>query len=231
VGAAAPKNIGSFDFFRGVLARRLARLHLGGNFAMHRVILGAGVVIMEGLTNLARACRAGRVEVRGPPSTRIAGTEGAPRRDSSRRYMDRSRRVLLRTERLTRSFGKPDRGERGEPPRYGRASLRLDHRAQRGGQDHLLPIGLRARWSRPPGAVLFQEERHQPGCRSIGLCRLGIAKVLPDHQHLPRTCRCSRKRAGSRLQGYARLVSTILVARRPGIAGLPASARPRSSPP
>ena len=48
------------------------------DFAMHRVILGAGVVIMEGLTNLAALPRR-RVEF-AAPFYKIAGTEGAPAR-------------------------------------------------------------------------------------------------------------------------------------------------------
>src|SRR5439155_1250301 len=45
---------------------------------MHRVILGAGVVIMEGLTNLGALPRR-RVEF-AAPFYKIAGTEGAPAR-------------------------------------------------------------------------------------------------------------------------------------------------------
>ena len=48
------------------------------DFAMHRVILGAGVVIMEGLTNLGALPRR-RVEF-AAPFYKIAGTEGAPAR-------------------------------------------------------------------------------------------------------------------------------------------------------
>ena len=45
---------------------------------MHRVILGAGVVIMEGITNL-RSLPGRRVEF-AAPFYKIAGTEGAPAR-------------------------------------------------------------------------------------------------------------------------------------------------------
>src|SRR5437016_6134840 len=48
------------------------------DFPMHRVILGAGVVIMEGLTNLAALPRR-RVDF-AAPFYKIAGTEGAPAR-------------------------------------------------------------------------------------------------------------------------------------------------------
>src|SRR6267143_827903 len=70
-----PKNIG-FDFFE----EYCARLPDFGSedFAMHRVILGAGVVIMEGLTNLGALPRR-RVDF-AAPFYKIAGTEGAPAR-------------------------------------------------------------------------------------------------------------------------------------------------------
>jgi kynurenine formamidase len=45
---------------------------------MHRVILGAGIAIMEGLTNLG-ALPATRVEFEAP-FYKIAGTEGTPAR-------------------------------------------------------------------------------------------------------------------------------------------------------
>ncbi len=48
------------------------------DFPMHRVILGAGVVIMEGLTNLG-ALPKRRVDF-AAPFYKIAGTEGAPAR-------------------------------------------------------------------------------------------------------------------------------------------------------
>jgi kynurenine formamidase len=69
------KNIG-FDFFE----EYCARLPDFGSedFAMHRVILGAGVVIMEGLTNLGALPRR-RVDF-AAPFYKIAGTEGAPAR-------------------------------------------------------------------------------------------------------------------------------------------------------
>jgi len=47
---------------------------------MHRVILGAGVVIMEGLTNLSALPRR-RVDF-AAPFYKIAGTEGALRASS-----------------------------------------------------------------------------------------------------------------------------------------------------
>src|SRR5713101_1542598 len=70
-----PKNIG-FDFFEEYCAR-LADF-TSEDFAMHRVILGAGVVIMEGLTNLGALPRR-RVDF-AAPFYKIAGTEGAPAR-------------------------------------------------------------------------------------------------------------------------------------------------------
>src|SRR5207244_4280434 len=70
-----PKNIG-FDFFEEYCARLPD--FTSEDFAMHRVILGAGVVIMEGLTNLAALPRR-RVEF-AAPFYKIAGTEGAPAR-------------------------------------------------------------------------------------------------------------------------------------------------------
>src|SRR5215475_8355939 len=74
VGKGA-KNIG-FDFFEEYCAR-LSDFS-SEDFPMHRVILGAGVVIMEGLTNLAALPRR-RVEF-AAPFYKIAGTEGAPAR-------------------------------------------------------------------------------------------------------------------------------------------------------
>src|SRR5262249_59372669 len=68
-----PKNIG-FDFFEEYCARLPD--FTSEDFAMHRVILGAGVVIMEGLTNLvplaqrrvgfARACHQFAGDAGGP---------------------------------------------------------------------------------------------------------------------------------------------------------------------
>ena len=49
---------------------------------MHRVILGAGVVAMEGLTNLGALPQRG-VEFYAP-FYKIAGTEGAPARSLAR---------------------------------------------------------------------------------------------------------------------------------------------------
>ena len=73
--AKGPKCIG-FDFFE----EYCARLPDFGSedFPMHRVILGAGVVIMEGLTNLGALPRR-RVPFYAP-FYRIEGTEGAPAR-------------------------------------------------------------------------------------------------------------------------------------------------------
>jgi len=70
-----PKNIG-FDFFEEYCARLPE--FTSEDFAMHRVILGAGVVIMEGLTNLGALPRR-RVDF-AAPFYKIAGTEGAPAR-------------------------------------------------------------------------------------------------------------------------------------------------------
>ncbi|MGH7416080.1 MAG: cyclase family protein, partial [Candidatus Rokuibacteriota bacterium] len=70
-----PKNIG-FDFFEEYCARLPE--FTSEDFAMHRVILGAGVVIMEGLTILGALPRR-RVEF-SAPFYKIAGTEGAPAR-------------------------------------------------------------------------------------------------------------------------------------------------------
>ena len=73
--AKGPKNIG-FDFFEEYCARLPD--FSSEDFPMHRVILGAGVVIMEGLTNLG-ALPARRVDF-AAPFYKIAGTEGAPAR-------------------------------------------------------------------------------------------------------------------------------------------------------
>jgi kynurenine formamidase len=73
--ARGPKNIG-FDFFEEYCARLPD--FSSEDFPMHRVILGAGVVIMEGLTNLG-ALPASRVDF-AAPFYKIAGTEGAPAR-------------------------------------------------------------------------------------------------------------------------------------------------------
>ena len=70
-----PKNIG-FDFFEEYCARLPD--FSSEDFPMHRVILGAGVVIMEGLTNLGALPRR-RVDF-AAPFYKIAGTEGAPAR-------------------------------------------------------------------------------------------------------------------------------------------------------
>jgi kynurenine formamidase len=73
--AKGPKNIG-FDFFEEYCARLPD--FSSEDFPMHRVILGAGIVIMEGLTNLG-ALPSRRVEFEAP-FYKIAGTEGAPAR-------------------------------------------------------------------------------------------------------------------------------------------------------
>src|SRR5438128_1397824 len=71
----APNNIG-FDFFEEYCARLPD--FSSEDYPMHRVILGAGVVIMEGLTNLGALPRR-RVDF-AAPFYKIAGTEGAPAR-------------------------------------------------------------------------------------------------------------------------------------------------------
>ena len=71
--AKGAKNIG-FDFFEEYCARLPD--FSSEDFPMHRVILGAGVVIMEGLTNLGALPRR-RVDF-AAPFYKIAGTEGAP---------------------------------------------------------------------------------------------------------------------------------------------------------
>ena len=73
--ARGVKNIG-FDFFEEYCARLPD--FSSEDFPMHRVILGAGVVIMEGLTNLGALPRR-RVDF-AAPFYKIAGTEGAPAR-------------------------------------------------------------------------------------------------------------------------------------------------------
>jgi arylformamidase len=73
--AKGPKAIG-FDFFEEYCARLPD--FSSEDFPMHRVILGAGVVIMEGLTNLGALPRR-RVDF-AAPFYKIAGTEGAPAR-------------------------------------------------------------------------------------------------------------------------------------------------------
>src|SRR5262249_57140908 len=73
--AKDPKSIG-FDFFEEYCARLPD--FTSEDFPMHRVILGAGIVIMEGITNLASLPR-GRVAFFAP-FYKIEGTEGAPAR-------------------------------------------------------------------------------------------------------------------------------------------------------
>ncbi len=73
--AKEPKSIG-FDFFEEYCARLPD--FTSEDFPMHRVILGAGIVIMEGLTNLS-ALPKRRVQF-AAPFFKIAGTEGAPAR-------------------------------------------------------------------------------------------------------------------------------------------------------
>lgn len=73
--AKGPKSIG-FDFFEEYCARMTD--FTSEDFTMHRVILGAGIVILEGLTNLGALPRS-----RFPfyaPFYKIAGAEGAPAR-------------------------------------------------------------------------------------------------------------------------------------------------------
>jgi len=73
--AKGPKSIG-FDFFEEYCAR--LRDFTSEDFPMHRVILGAGIVIMEGITNLGALPRQ-RVPFYAP-FYKIEGTEGAPAR-------------------------------------------------------------------------------------------------------------------------------------------------------
>ena len=73
--AKGPKSIG-FDFFEEYCARLPD--FTSEDFPMHRVILGAGIVIMEGITNLGALPRQ-RVPFYAP-FYKIEGTEGAPAR-------------------------------------------------------------------------------------------------------------------------------------------------------
>jgi len=73
--AKDPKSIG-FDFFEEYCARLPD--FTSEDFPMHRVILGAGIVIMEGITNLKELPRS-RVPFYAP-FYKIEGTEGAPAR-------------------------------------------------------------------------------------------------------------------------------------------------------
>ena len=73
--AKGPKSIG-FDFFEEYCAGLPD--FTSEDFPMHRVILGAGIVIMEGLTNLGALPRR-RVPFYAP-FYKIEGTEGAPAR-------------------------------------------------------------------------------------------------------------------------------------------------------
>jgi arylformamidase len=73
--AKDPKSIG-FDFFEEYCARLPD--FTSEDFPMHRVILGAGIVIMEGITNLG-ALPPQRVPFYAP-FYKIEGTEGAPAR-------------------------------------------------------------------------------------------------------------------------------------------------------
>jgi arylformamidase len=73
--AKDPKSIG-FDFFEEYCARLPD--FTSEDFPMHRVILGAGIVIMEGITNLGALPRQ-RVSFYAP-FYKIEGTEGAPAR-------------------------------------------------------------------------------------------------------------------------------------------------------
>ena len=73
--AKGPKSIG-FDFFEEYCARLPD--FSSEDFPMHRVILGAGIVIMEGITNLGALPR-GRVPFYAA-FYKIEGTEGAPAR-------------------------------------------------------------------------------------------------------------------------------------------------------
>jgi arylformamidase len=73
--AKDPKSIG-FDFFEEYCARLPD--FTSEDFPMHRVILGAGIVIMEGITKLGSLPRQ-RVPFYAP-FYKIEGTEGAPAR-------------------------------------------------------------------------------------------------------------------------------------------------------
>jgi arylformamidase len=73
--AKGPKSIG-FDFFEEYCARLPD--FTSEDFPMHRVILGAAIVIMEGITNLGALPRR-RVPFYAP-FYKIEGTEGAPAR-------------------------------------------------------------------------------------------------------------------------------------------------------
>ncbi len=73
--AKGPKSIG-FDFFEEYCARLPD--FTSEDFPMHRVILGAGIVIMEGITNLGALPRR-RIPFYAP-FYKIEGTEGAPAR-------------------------------------------------------------------------------------------------------------------------------------------------------
>jgi arylformamidase len=73
--AKGPKSIG-FDFFEEYCARLPD--FTSEDFPMHRVILGAGIVIMEGITNLGALPR--RRVAFYAPFYKIEGTEGAPAR-------------------------------------------------------------------------------------------------------------------------------------------------------
>ncbi len=74
--AKGPKSVG-FDFFEEYCARLPD--FTSEDFPMHRVILGAGIVIMEGLTNLG-ALPTGRRVPFFAPFYKLAGVEGAPAR-------------------------------------------------------------------------------------------------------------------------------------------------------
>jgi kynurenine formamidase len=81
--AKGPKSIG-FDFFEEYCARLPD--FTSEDFPMHRVILGSGIVIMEGITNLGALPRK-----RVPFYTgfyKIQGTEGAPARFFASKSLD-----------------------------------------------------------------------------------------------------------------------------------------------
>ncbi len=73
--AKEPKSIG-FDFFEEYCARLVD--FTSEDFTMHRVILGAGIVIMEGITNLGALPQQGVSFY--APFYKIAGTDGAQAR-------------------------------------------------------------------------------------------------------------------------------------------------------
>ena len=108
--------------------------------------------------------------------------------------------ILLRTEALTRSFGSLMAVNRGLPhgPTRGAA---LDHRAERGGQDDVLPARSRGRWRRAPGRIWFQDE-DITGRPQHAVCRLGVAKSYQITNIFPHLSVLENVRVA--VQGHAR---------------------------